>query len=88
MDEGERTTRYFNVSEEPEPERIVLIHVQHTRNADRTAHCFILGKWLIGKEQFVFEFKQVRHVVFVAFFANAALAAVAADKLASAGRSG
>ena len=45
----------------------------------------VLRERFIGEEELVFKFKQVRHVILVALFSDAALTAVAADKLTSAG---
>ena len=75
----------FQPCKERKPERIVFKHVEHSRDTHLSAHCLVRGEGLVGEKLLVFIVEQVRNIVLVLLLADTALAAVAADVLASAG---
>ena len=72
--------------EERVPERIVLVHVQHSGNADCASRRLCRVERGIGEEPLQLVLKQVGDIVCVLLSTDAALAAVARDKLASSGK--
>ena len=71
------------IREEREPERIVLVHVQHARNADRAA-LRVFERLIVAEETAVLVLVDVRRLVLVRLLAaDAALAAVAREILAA-----
>ena len=69
------------------PERIILVHVERTRNTDGTAWSRLLWQRFTVKEQLVLERKEVGGLVFLtAFSARTLLAAVAGNKAMSAAK--
>ena len=75
----------FQLRKEGVPERIILKHIEDSRNADLSADRFILRQRLVAEDPFVFVFEQVRNMIFVFLFSDTALAAVSADVLTAAG---
>ena len=74
-------------SEERMPERIILVHVERTWNANSAARSRLLWQRFTVKEQLVLERKEVGGLVFLtAFSARALLAAVAGNKAMSAAK--
>ena len=67
------------------PERIVLIHVQHSGNAYPAPPGLICGQRLIGKQPFQLVFKQIGHLTWILRLSKSPLAAVAGDILTAAG---
>ena len=39
----------FQFGKESIPERVILKHVQNTRDTDLSTGCLVCGKWLVGK---------------------------------------
>ena len=76
----------FQFGKEGVPERIILIEVQYTGNTDLAAGGLVRGQRLITEDPLVLVFIKVRDIVLVAFLADTALAAVAGDELAAAGK--
>ena len=73
--------------EEGKPERIVLVHIQDTRNTNGSSDGMLfIQRCVMLEESLVFIFKQVWNVILVLFLAETALATVSGDKLASAGK--
>ena len=69
------------------PERIILVHVERTWNANGAARSRLLWQRFTVKEQLVLERKEVGSLVFLAAFpARALLAAVAGNKAMSAAK--
>ena len=75
----------FQLREEGEPERVVLVHVQNSRNTDLSALCLVCLQRCVTEEEFILIFKKVRDLFFILFLAQTALAAVSADELTAAG---
>ena len=67
------------------PERIILKHIQNTRDTYFTSGCLISSKRCVGENTFIFIFIKIRNMIFVLFLANTTLAAVTAYILAAAG---
>ena len=70
--------------EECEPERIVLIHIQHARNTDRTAGSIFFTEWLIVKVTLELIGKKVRKLIFGFLFSKTFFTAVSRDEFAPA----
>ena len=68
--------------EEREPERVVLVHVEHARQADRAAHG-LLERLVVLEQTLVLVLVDVRRVGVLLLAADAALAAVAREVLAA-----
>ena len=84
---GRRLARQLHavaeIREEREPERIVLVHVQHARNADRAA-LRVFERLIVAEETAVLVLVDVRRLVLVRLLAaDAAFAAVAREILAA-----
>lgn len=58
----------FQPRKEGVPERIILKHIEDSRNADLSADRFILRQRLVAEDPFVFVFEQVRNMIFVFSF--------------------
>ena len=67
------------------PERIILKHIQNTRDTYFTSGCLISSKRCVGENTFIFIFIKIRNMIFVLFLANTTLTAVTAYILAAAG---
>ena len=74
----------FQFCKEGIPERIILKHIQYTRDTYLASHRLLRGKWLVGEQTLVLIFIKVRDMILVLLFADTALAAVSAYKLAAA----
>ena len=74
----------FKLREEGMPEGIILEHVQDSGNTHPAPGSFVQRQGLIAEDPLVFIFKQIRDMIFVLLFSDAALAAVAADILPAA----
>ena len=83
---GSRRKYYaeFQSVEKCKPERIVLIHIQHTWNANSSPDCLGFVKRLIIEITLHFICKQVRHTVVRFFFSETAFTAVTGNEFASA----
>ena len=75
----------FQLREEGEPERVVLVHVQNSRNTDLSALCLVCLQRCVTEEEFILIFKKVRDLFFILFLAQTALTAVSTDELTAAG---
>ena len=69
---------------ERKPERVILPHIQHARNADRAFRCLLRRQRLIIKQPVPFVFVKVRRGVLNFFLAQPALTTVARDETPSA----
>ncbi len=69
---------------ERKPERVILPHIQHARNADRAFRCLLRRQRLIIEQPVPFVFVKVRRGVLNFLLAQPALAAVARNKTPSA----
>ena len=69
------------------PERIIFIHIKNSRDTDSSSLCFVFGKRLVIKISFKLVFKKIGDIVLVLLLSDTALAAVARNVLASAGKS-
>ena len=67
------------------PERVELVHIQHTRDSDNSAVCFIFRKRFSSEQQLLLEIIEIRNVVFVLLQAKTALTAVSGYELSTAG---
>ena len=67
------------------PERIILKHIQNTRDAYFASRCLISSERCVGENTFIFIFIKIRNMILVLFLANTTLAAVTAYILAAAG---
>ena len=67
------------------PERIILKHIQDTRDTYLASGCFVSSERFVGENTFIFIFVKVRNMIFVLFFADTTFTAVTADILAAAG---
>ena len=70
---------------EGEPERIVLEHIQDSRDTYFTADSLIGIKRCVTEDFFVFVIKQVRDIFFIFLFSDTTLTAVTADILTTTG---
>ena len=70
--------------EKCKPERIVLIHVEHTRDSDHAPFCFGLFERSVVEVAVELVVKQVRHLVFRPFFSESPLTAVSGDEFTAA----
>ena len=68
------------------PEGIVLIHVQDSGNSHHAPPGLVCFQGRVGEESLQFIFVQIGHIVGIFLAADSAFAAVAGDKLASAGK--
>ena len=75
----------FQFCKESIPERIILKHVQNTRDTDLSTGCLVCGKWLIGKNSLIFIVEKVRDMILVLFFSKSTLTAVSTDIFTAAG---
>ena len=75
----------FQFGKESIPERVILKHVQNTRDTDLSTGCLVCGKWLVGKNSLIFIVEKVRDMILVLFFSKSALTAVSADVFTAAG---
>ena len=75
----------FQSREKFKPERIVFVHIEDTRDADRASVSFVCFQRLAVKQKLVLIFKQIRNLFFVTFFSDTTLAAVSGHKLTAAG---
>ena len=73
------------LGEEGEPQRIILIHVQNTRDSDFSARSLVRGQRRVAEDAVVFPLVHVRNMVCVFLLSDSSLAAVSADVLAAAG---
>ena len=69
---------------EGEPERIVFIYVQDSRNADLSSASFFLFQRRIAEVSLKLIIKEIRKLIFGFFFSEAAFTAVAGNKTSSA----
>ena len=58
------------------PERIVLIHIQNTRNTDYAPRCLCCLQRLVVKHSLTLEFKQIRRIILLSAAAHDTFAAV------------
>ena len=63
-----------------EPERIVLVHVQSSRDTDLASWRLVLGQWLIAESSRVFVSDQVRKRILCLLLALTSFAAVTGDE--------
>ena len=75
----------FQFGKESIPKRIILKHVQNTRDTDLSTGCLVCGKWLIGKNSLIFIVEKVRDMILVLFFSKSTLTAVSTDIFTAAG---
>ena len=75
----------FQLRKEGEPERIVLEHIQDSRDTYFTADSLIGIKRCVTEDFFVFVIKQVRDIFFIFLLSDTTFTAVTADILAAAG---
>ena len=75
----------FQLCKEGEPERIVLKHIQDSRDTYFTADSLIGIKRCVTEDFFVFIIKQVRDIFFIFLFSDTTLTAVTADILTTTG---
>ena len=75
----------FQLRKEGEPERIVLEHIQDSRDTYFTADSLIGIKRCVTEDFFVFVIKQVRDIFFILLLSDTTFATVTADILAAAG---
>ena len=75
----------FQLRKEGEPERIVLEHIQDSRDTYFTADSLIGIKGCITEDLFVFVIKQVRYIFFIFLLSDTAFATITADILTAAG---
>ena len=76
----------FQLREEGEPERIVLEHIQDSRDTYFTADSLIGIKGCVTEDLFVFVIKQVRYIFFIFLLSDTAFATITADILTTAGK--
>ena len=81
---GRQHSAEAQLLEEGGPERIILVHVQHSGNADGASGGFVRRPRLIVEHPVVFVVKQVGNVPGDLFLSQTSLTAVAADKVAAA----
>ena len=72
--------RIAQFRKESEPERIVLIHIQHSGNAHRTALCVAFRQRFVAKNTLVLIFKKVGNLFFVFLFAKTFFTTVSGNK--------
>ena len=75
----------FQFGKESIPERVILKHVQNTRDTDLSTGCLVCGKWLVGKNSLIFIVEKVRDMILVLFFSKSTLTAVSTDIFTAAG---
>ena len=76
----------FQLRKEGEPERIVLIHVQDTRNTDLSSGGFISRQRFVIENTMQLIFIKVWNIIFIFFFADTALTTVTGYVLSAAGK--
>ena len=67
------------------PERIILKHIQNTRDTYFASRCLISSKRCVGENTFIFIFIKIRNMIFVLFLTDTAFTAVTAYILAASG---